>query len=324
MKILAITIGSPDVASTRFRLMQYRSLFARYGATFEFVEHTKCDGSIFEKAREADLVINQKCLLRRSFARKLAAASRRLIFDFDDAIYTRPGRPYGWFTRLRVESRFRYWVGAADLVIAANGHLAEAAQKHAKRVERIPMVLDIDLWKPLETRDSGGFRIGWVGAPVNLAYLEGLDGLLCEALKRLPQARLAVFSGKKPNLSCPFDYVPFTPGGEVDFIRNLDVGLLPLPDEEYARGKSPIKAIQYLSCGVPVVGNVWGATKEICNLANSIRITGTDEWVGALERLASDPQGRVAMGQAGRQHIEKHHDARVVGERFWQVCADLE
>lgn len=299
--------------------MQYQPLFERYGVSLDVVEHTNCDDSTVEKARHADVVINQKCLLRRSLSKKLVAASRKLIFDFDDAIYTRPGRSFGWLTRHRVESRFRYWLGAADVVTVPNDYLAQVAQQTAKDVKIVPMAINTEVWKPVQKRSLDEFHIGWAGAPVNLIHLERLDAVLSGVLRRLPQARLAVFSGKKPNLSCPFEYVPFVPGGEVDFIQRLHVGLLPLPDEEFARGKSPIKAIQYLACGVPVVGNVWGATTEICNLTNGIPVVGMDEWAGALERLASDHKTATLLGMAGREQVLQHHDANVVGEKLWKV-----
>ncbi len=129
MRVLAITVGSPQAGSTRFRIMQYQSFLESKGIRIDVVEQNGCDSSIYDKIRAADVVINQKCLLKRSLARFIAKESRYLIFDFDDAIYTRPGRPYRFFTKWRVESRFRYWLQASHVVTVANGYLATVARK---------------------------------------------------------------------------------------------------------------------------------------------------------------------------------------------------
>ncbi len=313
MRVMAITVGAPHAGSTRFRLMQYQPLLESLGITLEAIPQQECDASAIDRLREADVVINQKCLLKRSLARAIIKASRRLIFDFDDAIYTRPGKPYGWLTHLRVTSRFHYWLRAADKVTVANQYLANAARRVTQDVEVIPMAVDLAQWSPKPRVDDGFFRIGWVGAPNNLVYLERLDGMLTHLTTCYPHVRIAVFCGKKPALSCPFDYVPFVPGGEVAFIQQLNVGLLPLDDDEYSRGKSPIKAIQYLACGVPVVGNIYGATGEICHSGNSVAVTRPDGWVEATTRLLQDPAYAATLGSTGRSDMLAHHDSNAVG-----------
>ena len=87
--------------------------------------------------------------------------------------------------------------------------------------------------------------------------IESLNGVLCSLLKNNKNLKLAILCGKKPVLQCPFEYYEFSSRDESHFIKQVDIGLLPLVHEEYMMGKSPIKALQYLACGIPVVGNVF-------------------------------------------------------------------
>ena len=89
-------------------------------------------------------------------------------------------------------------------------------------------------------------------------------------------------------------------------------------------GKSPIKAIQYLACGVPVVGNAVGATAEILNDRNSIAASRDDEWISALETLINDRQRMVSLGKAGREFAEKHHDIRITAAQRMKVLLGKE
>ncbi|MDP1835060.1 MAG: glycosyltransferase family 4 protein [Chlamydiales bacterium] len=317
MRVVAITVGQANAGSTRFRIMQYLPYLVSEGVELQTIPQDELDSSSLDLVRSADVVINQKCLLKRSVAREIVGASQRLIFDFDDAIYTRPGKPYSWLTQWRVLSRYRYWLKAADVVTVANAELAKSAKKYAQDVQVLPMGINLTDWQPKQRLNDEQFRIGWVGAPNNLVYLERLDPVLQSLCKRFPNIRISVFSGQKPNLSCPFEYVPFIPGGEVDFIQKLDVGLLPMEDDEYSRGKSPIKAIQYLACGVPVVGNFVGAANEICNDSNSLKVS--TDWEQGIATLAADQGLRERLGAAGRRHIELHHDADKLGKRLKDI-----
>lgn len=316
MHVLAIVSRDLEKGSTKYRLAQYLDFLAAKGVTVEFVRRNEIDGSTIEKARRADVLFNQKCLLRHSLAKKIIANSRRVIFDFDDAIYTRPGKPFSWLTRRKVDRRLRLWLQHAEVVTVANEFLAGYARRYSSAVEVIPMALDLNVWLPGDKPVTDGVIIGWAGAPVNVPLIERLDPVLTAVCRRHPEARVVIFSGRKPHMECPFEYHPFRPGGEPDFVRSLDIGLLPLAGDEYSKGKSPIKALQYLACGVPVVGNVHGATAEILNKDNSIAVAGEAEWLAAVEILIADRQRAAAMGAAGRKHVVEHHDFETLAERF--------
>lgn len=261
------------------------------------------------RAGDYDAVIVQKALLPGKFLRRLRDLGRPVYFDFDDAIWTRPRRPYAWWTQRRVNYRIRRWFALAKTVFAANEYLAEYARRFNLRVEVVPMALDLEIWRPAPKRGDT-LTIGWAGSPANLWHLEKLEAPLRSLLRSCKQVKLAVFCGQKPTFEFPFEYVPYEPGMERDFVAGLDIGLLPLEYETYSLGKSPIKALQYLSCGVPVVGNAAGATAELLNPDNSVAVRSEADWLPALERLVASPDKIRDLGAAGRKLVERNHDLR--------------
>ncbi len=319
MNILAIISRDLEKGSTKYRLSQYLEFLRNKWIEIQFIKRDDLDGAAIKEVRRFDLVFNQKCLFRYSLAKKMIANSRRVIFDFDDAIYTRPGKPHSIITNYRVKKRLHLWLKNSDLVTTSNNFLAKYAKKHSSAVKIVPMSLNTDLWKPREATKKKRITIGWAGAPVNIHLIESLDPVLTPLLEKFPFVNMSVFSGQKPNLSCPFEYHPFRPGHEPAFVQNLDIGLLPLINDEYSKGKSPIKAIQYLACAIPVVGNIVGTTGEILNDKNSIAVSTEKEWQQALETLINNRELARNMGLAGRRHAVKNHDFKSVSAQFLKI-----
>ena len=315
MQILAIVSSNLEKASTYYRLTQYLPLLKNEGVDVEFVTRDSLSNATIRKAAEVDVVLNLRCLTNLHIAKKIVKAGKRIIFDFDDAIYTRPGRPHSFITDLRIRKRLQQWLQNSDVVSTSNYVLANYARKHASTVEVIPMGLNLEKWRPiLSTNDS--VTIGWAGAPVNIPNIERIDGILTELQNRFQNLKIAVYSGKRPDLTCGFRFHPYTPEGEVEFIRNLDIGLLPLVYDEFASGKSPIKAVQYIACGIPVVGNVEGGTSEILNAESTIAVANDNEWIDRLTMLIQDRDMRERMGKAGRNFALKYHDIKVISRKL--------
>jgi glycosyltransferase involved in cell wall biosynthesis len=319
MNIIAIISRDLEKGSTKYRLVQYMDFLSEKGIKVEFVNRKSIDSSILRRAHQVDVVFNQKCLFKTSMARKLIASSHRTIFDFDDAIYTRPNRPHTFITNFRVKRRLHLWLKNSHVVTTPNQVLAGYARQFTEAVKILPMALNLQIWRPRDTSERENMIVGWAGAPVNVPLIERLQKILTAILKKFPFVKLAVFSGKKPKLSCPFEYYPYKPGGEAAFVRNLDIGLLPLSTDEYAKGKSPIKALQYLACGIPVIGNVVGATGEILNDQNCIAVTTESEWFEALKKLISNRHLARSMGRNGHGLVKKHHNLKIVAENFYRI-----
>lgn len=323
MNMLALYSRDLGKGSTKYRLAQYLAYFESKGLYVKLINRDGLNASLLKEVNESDIFLNQKYLFNYSLAKKLIKGSKRVIFDFDDAIYTRPGKPYSLIAGFRVRRRMHLWLKRSDVVTTSSHFLSKYAQKYTESVEIVPMSLDLDLWKPLEKSLGDNITIGWAGAPVNINLIEQLDEVLSYLLNKYPFIKLAIFSGQKPKLSCPFYYHPFQPGSEPAFVQSLDIGLLPLIDEEFYWGKSPIKAIQYIACGIPVVGNMIGATGEILNDENSISVSGKKEWYDALEKLILNRQLIKRMGIAGRAQAEKKFNFKTVAENFFVVLSGM-
>ncbi len=312
---VAVTVGGLEDGSTKFRFGQYLPFFEKAGVRFrrfhrrEVIQRWEV---VVAAAAEADVIFIQKSLFRLGLERALHALGNALVYDFDDAVWTRPGPRRSVLTRFRQERRLHFWLRRADLVLPANHELGRYARRFSDRVRVFPMALDTTVWRPGESPAGNreDFVLGWMGAPGNLPYLESIGASLGRVLGKFRRARLRVYSGQRPeSLGCPFEFVPYAPGTEAAFARSLDVGLLPLPDTPHARGKSPIKALQYLACGVPVVGNFVGASREICRPGFSFAVPSPGDWAPVLERvLAMGVKPLREMGRRGRIFVEENHD----------------
>jgi glycosyltransferase involved in cell wall biosynthesis len=308
VKLLAIIPGDINKPSTRFRLIQYESLLLSLGVELQLMRRKELTYNGMERFSKVDVILNCKCLFDLGLARQLVKLGKRLIFDFDDAIYTRPGKPHFWLTRWRVQRRLRFWLEHAHVVTIPNQILAGYARRYAAAVTLVPMAVDLERWQPINNGPRQKVRLGWIGSPVNLINLEKLAPVLKKVLMAHPQTELAVFCGRKPRMDFSYEYHPFDPDNEAEFVQSLDIGLLPLTYDEFALGKSPIKVIQYLACGVPVVGNIQGGAAEILTPETSMAVNTDGEWLRALDMLISDDSLRRNMGDMGRIFAFEHHD----------------
>jgi len=318
LKALVIISRDLDKGSTRYRIVQYAGWLRARNFELEFVHRRDVTA---RRVADCDVVFNQKCLPGTFPSRRLLQAARRVVFDFDDAIFTRPGTPFSWWTQWRVNRRFRLWVRGADVVTAANQVLADAARRLKVEPVVLPMALDPAVWKPAPRRDDGTVRIGWAGAPANLPQIERLEPVLAAVLQQHPSARLAILSGRAPRWSLPCEHHPYQPERETPFVQSLDIGLLPLVEDAFTRGKSPIKSLQYLACGVPVVGNVFGATREILQPSHCLPVATDADWIPALASLIRSSDQRAALSNAGRHFVLAHHDMNRVGETLLAALA---
>ncbi len=204
----------------------------------------------------------------------------------------------------------------ADFVTTANQVLADYACQYASKVQILPMAIDTDQWKP--ATHSGPItripRVGYAGSRASLPYLEAIGPQLCDL-----SGELAVMSGERPQLPTPFTYVRYDAQKEIDFVQSLDLGLLPLHDDPFSRGKSPIKALQYLACSVPVVGNFIGASAEFLDSKVGCHVPHPTQWSSLLRHLIADPAMRRELGAAGRQRVLERYDKTRLGQKWVEL-----
>ena len=313
-------------ASFRQRVEPYLEPLAARGIEADVVELAKSPWTRrgqWRQARGYDAVLLHRKTLSAWDAWVLGDSVRRLLYDFDDAVMVQARSPDVPHTgRLR---RFRRTVARTDLVVAGSPILAAHAQEAgARRVEVVPTGLDVRRFPPkTDYRASGPLRLVWIGSASTLKQLEPLRPTL-EALGRaVPGLVLRIIADARLEVAgLRVENVPWSLAAEGRLLAESDLGIAPLPDTPYTRGKCGFKVLQYMAAGLPVVTSPVGVNAEYVRPeVTGLHATGEREWVAAVERLASDAAFREAMGRAGRRRAEREFDFAVLAPR---VCEAIE
>lgn len=258
--------------------------------------------------------------------RALAGSGARLVFDFDDAIWM-PSQVYdNPLDRLRDWGKPAKMVARADHVVVGSRYLADFALQHASRPESIsiiPTVVDSSVYKPPSTpRPADKITIGWVGTPRgSRAFLETLVPAMHDFAQRYPQVQWRFVGAEAFDIgTLPVEFKTWSLDQEVSDIQSFDIGLMPLTDDVYTRGKCGFKLIQYMNCGIPVVCSPVGANCDIVKPAVSGYFAGDPaEWSSALSRLIEDPALRRSMGARGRALAEQQYCLATQAPRLLDV-----
>lgn len=270
-------------------------------------------------AADYDAVVIHRAFLSPREMRLLRRVAPAYVYDFDDAIMFRDSaapRQASWQRRLR----WRRMVRHAGHVVAGNAYLAEQAARYQRRVTIIPTAVDLDQYGG---NGAGGHDpiVGWMGTRINLMYLERLAGPLARLAARHPEVRLKVVSDGSIALpGVPLILKPWTQADELADLRSFRVGIMPLPDDPWTRGKCGVKVLQYLAAGVPAVCSPVGANREIITHGqNGYCAASDEEWVACLEELLADDVLRARFAQAGRATIAQRYDVDVQLDRLLAV-----
>lgn len=257
----------------------------------------------------------------------IAKSGVPIVYDFDDAIFlpsvSEANRAISFLKDPgRVASILRH----SRRVVVGNEFLAEYARRHNSSVSVIPTAVDTTRFAPrAEQLVSDGRRlvVGWIGSPTTFPYLEALAAVLREVatthrftLKVSGAGRPVHFPGVE------VEEVPWSMANEVSLFNTCDVGVYPLTDDEWSKGKCGFKAIQCMACGVPVVAASVGVNREIiADGVNSFLASTPGEWVDKLRRLLSDHALRARMSLAGRATIEERYSLDVTAPQLAAVLA---
>lgn len=231
-----------------------------------------------------------------------------LIVDYDDAVFHRYDQHRLSLVRGLLGRKIDRVMQRADLVVAGNEYLANRARNAgASRVEILPTVVDMARYG-VTTPGMVGQQlptIGWIGSPATAKFLHLIAPALHEVVVRKLAQVVAVGANADQLSDLPVKALPWTEATEVADIQRFDIGIMPLPDAPFERGKCGYKLIQYMACGKPVVASPVGVNSTIVRDGVDGFLTSThQEWVSALTRLIADPVLRQQMGHEGRRRIE--------------------
>lgn len=281
-------------------------------------------------ARRADLLwIEKEALPWIPAWAEIAALPRGLpiALDYDDAVFHRYDMHRNPLVRHLLGRKLDRLMGRAALVTAGNAYLADRArQAGAPHVEIVPTVVDLAHY-PLSTRasKSGTVTIGWIGSPSTWAeYMRPMLPLLLETAQTHGARILSVGAGQGAGPHPLLTDHPWSEDSEAALIGQMDIGLMPLTDTPWSRGKCGYKLIQYMACGLPVIASPVGVNSVIVqDGVNGFLAETPVEWQAALRRLIHDPALRQSMGQAGRRRVETQYSLQVWGPRLAGMLADM-
>ncbi|MBA2078450.1 glycosyltransferase family 4 protein [Rhodanobacter sp. PCA2] len=351
LKVLLFSRYSRLGPSTRLRSLQYLPLLEGHDIDVEVHE-------LFPDAYLENLYGERPASARRSawqyYARRMAQVLRRdahdllwiegelfpylpywlesgfvpsakpYVVDYDDALFHKYDMSPNPLVRRLLGRKIDQVMRRAACVIAGNRYLAaRAARAGAARIEIIPTVVDEKRYALARHADAGQPVIGWVGSPATEEYLLD-DREVLEQACGMHGARLLLV-GPRPEVAGRFgsvvpEVVPWSEVSEAATIARMDIGIMPLRDGPWERGKCGYKIIQYMACGLPVVASAVGANVDIVRHGeDGFLAAGAADWHDALEQLIRSRPLRARMGLAGRARVEREYSVGAQASRLAQV-----
>jgi glycosyltransferase involved in cell wall biosynthesis len=249
-----------------------------------------------------------------------------VVYDFDDAIFLpNVSDANKAFAFLKAPGRVAGIVRRSTHVIVGNDFLADFARRYNAAVTVIPTAVDTARFVPRAASEDSRrpLVVGWIGSPTTFSYLEGIADVLRRVASEHSFVLKVSGAGRAGNFpGVHVENVPWSLADEVRLFNTCDIGVYPLTDDDWARGKCGFKAIQCMACGVPVVASAVGVNREIIDDGvNSFLAAISAEWVEKLGRLLSDAPLRARMAAAGRRTIEERYSLQVTAPRLAAVLA---
>lgn len=242
-----------------------------------------------------------------------------VMVDYDDAIFHHYDLNNHFFLRRLLGRKIDRIMQKARLVTAGNRYLVKRATRAgAGWIERIPTVIDLERYRVTRINEKATFTIGWVGSPTTAVYLKLVEQALI-VFCRKHDARLVVIGAGNLNLSpeIQMNSLPWSEDSEAALIAEFDVGIMPLPDTPWARGKCGYKLIQYMGCGRPVIASGVSAALDIIQDGETGFLAKSEtQWIDRLETLYDDRKLVSDMGKKGRKTVATRYCLQVMAPRL--------
>jgi len=353
LTVLALTRYGRLAASSRYRLLQFMPLLAEAEIEVtvrpllgDWYVESLVEGRRPSRLRVAAAYASRISSLLRGTTPDLIWIERELlpwmpwtlerlllggriptILDLDDSVFHRYDRHDSILVRALFGKRIDRGMAAATVVTCGNPTIADRAQASgARRTVELPTVVDLARYPatPREMPQDEPFTIGWIGSPQNSQYLE----VLREPLSQLAQEgpiRILVVGGRPGVLAgLPVELRPWSEATEIADLGEMDVGIMPLPDRPFERGKCGLKILQYMAAWKPAIASPVGVnTRLIDHGARGFLADRPEEWLSALRRLRDETQLRRDMGRAGRMLVEQDYSIESVGPRLISLMKEL-
>lgn len=325
MKLLILT-NNPSRSSFRQRVDIHLQTLCRNGIHCEVVKLPAGELTrlrLFKQAPSFDCVFLQKKCLNFLDARCLRKYTRKIIYDFDDAVMYSPNRPdTNKTSHFRL---FRRTVRLADMVIAGNSYLAQHAEKFNNNVRILPTGLDTKAYRlPAKTKDDRKIRLAWIGSKSTLKYLIEIKQALEKVGARFPDVVLRIICDDFFDLeNMEVEKCHWSLENQVKDLTTADIGLAPLPDNRFTLGKCGFKILQYQAANLPIVASPVGVNADfIIDGRTGYLASGNNQWFDRITELIENAALRKQMADAGLRHVEKF-DIRAISAKLCDILTEF-
>ncbi len=320
-KILFLSKGM-HASSTRYRATDFFPFFEAAGWQ---PTHLKIKNSfigrlqLLQAARKADAVVVVRRTFDALFAKWLRHYSRQLIFTFDDAIFAKGN---GAQSRGR-ERRFAATLPLCDHIWAGNHYLAENARQYNPNSTIIPTAIDDKKYAIQADKPNANIDLVWIGSHSTQKHLATIIPALEAAAAQIPTLRLKIIADFTLQSSqLEMLHIPWSQEVEAQALASAHIGIAPLPDNAYTRGKCGLKVLQYMAAGLPVISSPAGVNQDMVqNGISGLFAANEQAWVDAILQLAHNTELRNTMGIAGQQRCQERF---TLAANFQKMLATLE
>lgn len=245
---------------------------------------------------------------------------KKIIFDFDDAIWLQDQTERGWLYSL-VKARWKVQLTCkwSYKISAGNDYLSDFAKNYNDDVVKIPTCVDTDkMHNQLKQHsDDSQIVVGWTGSHSTLVYLQQVAPVIGELQRNYHFPFLVICNKPATDIMPDALFIKWKEETEVSDLLQMDVGIMPLSDNEWSKGKCGFKLIQYMSLGIPVVASRVGVNGEIVqDGVEGFLCENEAEWQAALQKLLDSPELRKSMGENGRRKVEGAYSIKAFRGKF--------
>ncbi len=242
--------------------------------------------------------------------------NKRIIFDFDDSIFMWPWSVSKSLLHFQ-KTKIAWIVKHSQHIFVGNQFLKQWADKFSPRVSVLPTPVDTEYFKTkISQNGHETINIGWCGTYSSIQYINSLTPVLSRICGEYPNVKILI-STNRPDMvelpDCNTDIRLFSKEREIVDFHDMNIGLMPIKEDDYSKGKCALKALCYMSCGIPNVCSDVGANREVHSKGQTGFLAKNEEdWYLKLKTLIQNPQLREQMGKAGRELVEKHYSKKVL------------
>lgn len=243
------------------------------------------------------------------------------VVDYDDAWFHCYDQHPSWLIRKLLKQKIDRVMRRATLVVAGNEYIAaRAAEAQAQRIEILPTVIDLDCYPLSPQPNNETFTIGWIGTPPTIPHLKSIEPALKQICQDSKARVVAIGAGGLRLDGVNLEARPWNPQTEVQELQSFNVGIMPLIDSVFERGKCGLKLIQYMACARPVIASPVGVNQLLVQHGkNGFQATTTEQWLDAFHLIRESPEKQRALGEAGRSKIEHEYCLEVTAPKLLNI-----